>query len=237
MRKNNRRNNNKKGRRPRRQSLEAKTVRTPVRYGVTFTYAAATTQNEIALGLTAAGFSSTTRFYDLAQSFAEFRVVKLHVTAYPYSDSTTADQTFAIAYLPSTDSTTAAEAFTFVQLQQVQALALVPAKKTMPTTLSVGREYLLSTIQKWYPTDAGGNTKNDASQGSIIIKPRASATCDLVIELAMIVEFKIPTIDTLAGRQIPRSIAHRDEEVITDSEDFTIIKINKGVLKQNVKHD
>ncbi len=214
----------------RRRAREAQTITMPARYGVTFTYSAATTQNEISLAIgTATGFPSTSRIYDIAQGFAEFRVVELHATIYPYTDSTTGDQIMAMAYLPSTDSAAAADTFTFANLQNVSALALCPARKTVPTTLSVGRSYLLATIQKWYPTQAAGDTKNDVQQGTIIIKPRASATCDVVVELSLLIQFKIPTLDVLAGRVYRPKSENKEEitakeEILSDSEEYAIIK-------------
>lgn len=219
--------NNRPRRRSRRRNMrggqnDTQTIRFQSKLGYTFAYAAAATQNSIELNMgTATGFPTTSRIYSAAQQYAEYRVVKMKVTAYPFTDTTTSDNTFAIAYLPQADSTALA-AFTFGTLQQLTCMSLVPALKSMPTTLSIGRRDLLTTPQNWFPTNAASPTINAAAQGTVIIKPRASATCTLVLELNVWLEFRIPTVNTMDGLKKLQDldVRERSDDEHEDYKDF-----------------
>jgi hypothetical protein len=205
---------NKKSRKQNRQggrARESAIVRCPFKFGTTFTYAAATTQNAIDLSINNAVFDSTTRIYHLALNYAEFRFSKLHVTTYPFIDTSTADNAFIVAYLPAADSAVAA-AQTFPLLMNINSSCLVPASKTMPTTLSLGKAFMLSTPQKWYATDATSPTINAAIQGSIIIKPRATSTCTLLMCLTGVLELRIPTLEGYDGLIKRMKSIKKDEE-------------------------
>lgn len=218
-------------RRPRNRNRanESSITRIQSMFTKTFAYSAAITQNNIEINMnnTTGLTQSGNRLSQIYLAFAEFRVTRVCATIYPYNDTTTTDNIFCIAYMPGIDQSDAPDTFTFAQICDVSTRALVPAKKTMPTTLRIGRDVMLSAPYKWYPC-VTSSTDNDETQGAIIIKPRDSSTCSLTVNLSVVIEFRIPTVQGLSGLIVVPSLAHDKEEVVSDSEDFKIVKIYKN---------
>ncbi len=230
MRKQRGRGYRKRSGKPRRRTTrENSIVRVSRQYLQTFTYANANTVNDIEINFsTSTGLGQgTNSLYYLSTAYAEYRVTKLAVTVSPYNDSTTTDNVFIIAYMPSMDDAQGPDVFTFAQLSQLSTRAMASAKKTVPTTLRIGRRTMLSTVQKWYATQISSGT-NDPTQGSIIIAPRSLSTCSLTVNVTVVIEFRIPTVSSLAGSIVP---VVNDEEVLTDTEEFKIVKKYKNKVR------
>jgi hypothetical protein len=177
-------------------------------------WAAATSTQLFNLTIGSTGFDSTTRIWDIAQSFQLFRLSSFSATALPYRDTTTADNLLVMAY--STEESNSADAATFAVLSQIPASCIVPALKTSNSTLRIGRRQLYTTVQNWYSTTSSGTLLNEVIQGKVLIAPRSSASIGMTVEFSGIIEFSQPTVD-LAGlgswmsRNVVKSLALKGE--------------------------